>query len=197
MAVSNNGQDIIKNERLKIYEDYAHQALTHPYISKGAICESFGFNEGTIDSIRKKYGLPSPYYFTNHKSGGRKLTNDEKTVRLRKTEQTKLDKQKLVELRESLHNPDLTTAQKQALLDTLKEQQPNIDESKIKKSRKIQKTIKFNENKPSGSLPYADRRQGADLNPESRFNRQMENTYSGIKHETAQEIADRLLPLNN
>ena len=149
MAVSNNGQDIIKNERLKIYEDYAHQALTHPYISKGAICESFGFNEGTIDHIRKQYGLPSPYYFTNHKSGGRKLTNDEKTVRLRKTEQTKLDKQKLVELRESLHNPDLTIAQKQAILDTLKEQEPDVDE---KKSRKIKKSNKINENKLSGGI---------------------------------------------
>ena len=154
MVDSNSGQDILKNERLKIYEDYVHQTLTHPNMTKGAICQTFNFNEGTIDSIRKKYGLASPFYFTDHKSGGRKLTIDEKTIRLRKTEQTKLDKQRLVELRESLHNPDLTTTQKQALLDKLKEQQPDVDENKIKKSRKIQKTIKFTENKPSGSLPY-------------------------------------------
>ncbi len=48
MAVSNSGQDIVKNERLTIYEDYVHQAITHPYMSKGAICESFFSTRGQL-----------------------------------------------------------------------------------------------------------------------------------------------------
>ena len=99
-TVSN--EDMVKQIRLKIYNDYFVKCLEHPNLSKEEICKSFNFCPGTIDHIRKEYGCQSPFFFKNIKGGGKKLTEDQKLSRYVKTQQTKLNKEKRVELEDKL-----------------------------------------------------------------------------------------------
>jgi len=136
--------DHLKDQRVKLFNEYTDHVLRNPHMSKKALCEFYGYSESAINNIRKLYDLPSPFYIHNKKSGSRKLSEDEKLERNIKRNDKDTKKQQINDIQTKIKESNSLEERKQ-LNNQLKTLLPPITEtntpviSKVSRKRKDKK----------------------------------------------------------